>query len=58
MTKPVTFKNSGNKLAANLHLPEGFDENKKYPALVGIHPAGGVKEQTIGLYAEKLSQHG
>jgi fermentation-respiration switch protein FrsA (DUF1100 family) len=58
MVKPVTFKNRANTLAANLHLPEGFDENKKYPALVGIHPAGGVKEQTIGLYAEKLSKHG
>jgi len=58
MIKSVTFKNRANTLAANLHLPEGFDESKKYPALVGIHPAGGVKEQTIGLYAEKLSNHG
>jgi fermentation-respiration switch protein FrsA (DUF1100 family) len=58
MVKSVEFKNRANTLAANLHLPEGFDENKKYPALVGIHPAGGVKEQTIGLYAEKLSKHG
>ncbi|PJJ08322.1 hypothetical protein CLU83_1582 [Flavobacterium sp. 1] len=58
MIKSVNFKNRANTLAANLHLPEGFDENKKYPALVGIHPAGGVKEQTIGLYAEKLSKHG
>lgn len=58
MIKSVNFKNRVNTLAANLHLPEGFDENKKYPALVGIHPAGGVKEQTIGLYAEKLSKHG
>lgn len=58
MIKSVTFKNRANTLAANLHLPEGFDENKKYPALVGIHPAGGVKEQTIGLYADKLSKHG
>lgn len=58
MTKSVKFRNRANILAANLHLPKGFDESKKYPALVGIHPAGGVKEQTIGLYAEKLSQHG
>ncbi len=58
MIKQVSFKNRANTLAANLHLPQGFDETKKYPALVGIHPAGGVKEQTIGLYAEKLSQHG
>lgn len=58
MIKSVNFKNRANTLAGNLHLPEGFDKNKKYPALVGIHPAGGVKEQTIGLYAEKLSKHG
>lgn len=58
MIKSVNFKNRANTLAANLHLPEGFDESKKYPALVGIHPAGGVKEQTIGLYAEKLSKNG
>lgn len=58
MIKSVNFKNRANTLAANLHLPNGFDENKKYPALVGIHPAGGVKEQTIGLYAEKLAENG
>ncbi|MDO5614959.1 MAG: alpha/beta hydrolase [Cruoricaptor ignavus] len=58
MITSVKFKNRANTLAANLHLPENFDENKKYPALVGVHPAGGVKEQVIGLYAEKLSQHG
>ena len=58
MIKSINFKNRTNKLAANLHLPKGFDESKKYPALVGIHPAGGVKEQTIGLYAEKLSKCG
>lgn len=58
MIKSVKFKNRANTLAANLHLPDGFDESKKYPALVGIHPAGGVKEQTVGLYAEKLSKHG
>ena len=58
MIKPVKFKNRANTLAANLNLQQDFDESKKYPALVGIHPAGGVKEQTIGLYAEKLSKHG
>lgn len=58
MIQSVNFKNRANTLAANLHLPENFDETKKYPALVGIHPAGGVKEQTIGLYADKLSKEG
>lgn len=30
----------------------------KPPVLVLVHPAGGVKEQTAGLYAQKLSQQG
>lgn len=33
-------------MAGNLYLPEGMDENKKYPAIVCVHPGGGVKEQT------------
>ncbi|PER70958.1 alpha/beta hydrolase [Priestia megaterium] len=45
-------------MAGNLYLPEGFDENKKYPAIVSVHPGGGVKEQTAGLYAQKLSNNG
>lgn len=58
MIKPVSFKNKSITLAGHLHLPENFQEGKKYPALVGVHPAGGVKEQTIGLYADRLSAHG
>ncbi|KAH6638041.1 Alpha/Beta hydrolase protein [Boeremia exigua] len=56
--KDVTFENRGVKLAAHLYLPKGFQEDQTYPALVGVHPAGGVKEQTIGLYAQRLSEHG
>lgn len=58
MIKTVSFKNKNITLAAHLHLPDNFDEVRKYPALVGIHPAGGVKEQTIGLYAAKLAANG
>lgn len=58
MIKTVTFKNKTITLAGHLHLPDNFKENRKYPALVGIHPAGGVKEQTIGLYAGKLAAQG
>jgi fermentation-respiration switch protein FrsA (DUF1100 family) len=57
----VTFKNpngQGVTMAAVIHLPEGFDESKKYPAVVVAHPGGGVKEQTAGLYASKLAGHG
>ncbi|MEN3772804.1 alpha/beta hydrolase [Priestia megaterium] len=58
MKKSVTFKNNILNMAGNLYLPEGFDENKKYPAIVSVHPGGGVKEQTAGLYAQKLSDNG
>ena len=58
MMKAVSFRNRSIRIAAHLHLPNEFDENAKYPALVGIHPAGGVKEQTVGLYASRLAAHG
>lgn len=58
MIKQIKFKNKNLLLAGNLHLPVGFDEAKKYPAIVIAHPAGGVKEQTTGLYASKLAAFG
>jgi fermentation-respiration switch protein FrsA (DUF1100 family) len=57
MVKSVSFSNKAVEIAGHLHLPDKFSEDIKYPALVGIHPAGGVKEQTIGVYAERLSAH-
>ncbi|MDO5624934.1 MAG: alpha/beta hydrolase [Pseudomonadota bacterium] len=57
----VSFKNlngQGITMAAVIHFPAGFDESKKYPAVVVSHPGGGVKEQTAGLYARKLAEHG
>lgn len=58
MVTAVSFPNRAIQLSGHLHLPDDFREDKKYPALVGIHPAGGVKEQTIGLYARRLAAHG
>lgn len=58
MKKATTFKNKGLKMAAEIHLPDNFTETNKYPAIVCIHPAGGVKEQTIGLYAARLAKNG
>ncbi|WP_459662333.1 alpha/beta hydrolase [Novosphingobium sp. 11B] len=58
MIKDVTFENKGVRIAGHLHLPHGFGEDRKYPALVGVHPAGGVKEKTIGLYAQRLASFG
>lgn len=58
MVKAVSFVNKSVDIAGHLHLPDDVDVSRKYPALVGIHPAGGVKEQAIGLYAKRLAQHG
>lgn len=56
----VTFTQHHNnwKIAANLYLPKDYQQSQKYPALIVVHPGGGVKEQTSGLYAMKLAQKG
>lgn len=58
MKKSITFKNNNITMAGHLYLPEGVDENKKYPAVAIVHPGGGVKEQTAGLYAQQLASNG
>jgi fermentation-respiration switch protein FrsA (DUF1100 family) len=56
--RPVQFKNNGIEMAGHLYFPRGFTESKKYSALVSVHPGGGVKEQTAGVYAQKLAEQG
>ena len=58
MVESVSFANKDIQLSGHLHLPPDFQAGRKYPALVGVHPAGGVKEQTVGLYAARLAAHG
>ncbi|WP_221938214.1 alpha/beta hydrolase [Corallococcus sp. Z5C101001] len=54
----ITFRSGPYTLAGNLHLPGNFTESRKYPAIVAVHPAGGVKEQVARLYASKLALEG
>lgn len=46
------------KIAGKLYKSEKFDKNKKYPAIIIVHPAGGIKEQVASLYAKKLAEMG
>ena len=57
-TQKVSFPHGTHQVVGNLFLPPGFDEAKTYAAVVATHPFGGVKEQTSGLYAEKLAEQG
>ncbi len=57
--KKVKFKNRIDiTVVGNLYIPKNLDKTKKYPAIVVGHPFGGVKEQTAGLYAQKLAERG
>lgn len=55
---PVTYKRNGIVIAANVYTPANYDALKKFPAVVVAHPNGGVKEQTAGLYAQRLAESG
>lgn len=62
---PVTYKLNGIDIAANVYTPANYDASQKpasrqakYPAIVVAHPNGGIKEQTAGLYAQRLAEAG
>jgi fermentation-respiration switch protein FrsA (DUF1100 family) len=54
----ISIPERDHSLAGNLYLPANFDETKQYPAIVVVHPNGGVKEQTAGVYSRKLAEKG
>lgn len=60
MKEKVSYKQTYNnvKIAGELYKPQNIDDTKKYPAIVVVHPAGGVKEQVAGLYAKRLAEQG
>ena len=55
---PISYKLNGIDIAANVYTPANYDSSKKYPAVVVAHPNGGIKEQTAGLYAQRLAEAG
>ncbi|GAA2373535.1 hypothetical protein Cme02nite_02310 [Catellatospora methionotrophica] len=58
MKKSVTFKSNGLDVKGDLYVPDDYQAGQKLPAIVVSHPFGGVKEQTAGLYAQKLCMKG
>ena len=54
----ISFQNRNITMAGNLCQPSGFQDGVRYPAIVVVHPAGGVKEQTAGQYARRLAEAG
>lgn len=57
MKTNVSFLSHGLTLTGVLYLPDDF-MGGKCAGVVCCHPAGGVKEQTAGRYAEELSKKG
>src|SRR5258708_23576077 len=53
----VTFPSAGLRLAGHLYTPDA-EAGGRRPAVVVSHPMSGVKEQTAGLYAERLARAG
>ena len=54
----ASFRNGPLDIAADIHLPVGFDEAERYPALVIVTPGSSVKEQIGRTYGEKLAERG
>lgn len=53
----ITIKKGPIHLAGLLYKSSS-DPSSKSPALIVVHPGGGVKEQTASLYAKKLAANG
>jgi fermentation-respiration switch protein FrsA (DUF1100 family) len=56
--RKVVFNSDGRNVAGHLRLPEGFDEQGGYPAVVVVGPGSAVKEQAGAVYAERLAAKG
>lgn len=55
----VSFYNRlGVNLVGDMYIPKGIDLSGKHPAIIVGHPFGGSKEQSSGLYAQKLAESG
>ncbi|TQS46589.1 alpha/beta hydrolase [Cryptosporangium phraense] len=55
---PFTFHSDGLALEGTLRVPDGPAQETGWPTVVLTGPLSGVKEQVVGLYAEKLTAAG
>ena len=56
--KNVSFKNGSIDVAGHVRVPNRFDANEKYAALVIATPGSSVKEQIGAVYGEKMAERG
>lgn len=56
--KQVTFQSFGVDLVGTLYVPAGFDENKRYKAILGASPFPQVKEQVLATYGAEMAERG
>ncbi|GJJ76137.1 uncharacterized protein EMPS_08496 [Entomortierella parvispora] len=54
----ITFPSQNFNIAGHLYIPDSYKGGQKVPAVIVLHPYGGVKEQTAGTYAQELSKNG
>ncbi|UJR82970.1 alpha/beta hydrolase [Sandaracinus amylolyticus] len=56
--KVAFYNRLGIHLVADLYVPRSLDRRTRASAIVVGHPYGGVKEQTSGLYAQRMAERG
>ncbi|MGR5180208.1 alpha/beta hydrolase [Vibrio alginolyticus] len=57
----ITFRNADMSwdISALILFPEGFNESKRYPTMISVHPFGSCKEQTSSaVYGKALAELG
>ena len=54
----VHFLSEKTHIAGHLFLPDNYSTRANYRAIVVVTPNSGIKEQTAGIYAEKLAKQG
>ena len=54
----ISFYSQGSRISGNLFLPPDLKEGKSLPVVIMVAPESGIKEQSPGNYAQRLSIKG